>query len=89
MIDEPQNSKKPGPSLSCQPSLEELYNYMDGFLDDERRASLQSHLNACGGCGNLYDFHTELRHLVGRKCQTDLPEGMQQRVRKAINDLGL
>ncbi len=74
-------------SLGCQPSLEELYRYMDGFLDDGRRERIRSHLEACGGCDELYHFHTGLRHLVGRRCQADLPPDLPQRVFKAITDL--
>lgn len=67
--------------------MEDLYHYMDGFVDGERRARIQSHLNACGGCGDLYKFHALLRDLVGQKCQADMPDGLSRRVFGAIDDL--
>lgn len=72
------------PDVSCRASMEDLYRYMDGYVDDDQRKQIQSHLNGCGGCGEVYDFHAVLHELVGRKCRTEMPEGLQQRVFRSI-----
>ena len=51
----------PGSQLGCRPSLEELFHYMDGALDDDRRATMRSHLDACRGCGELYHVQAGYR----------------------------
>lgn len=74
-------------SLGCAPSLEELFQYMDGFLDQSQQAHLRSHLDDCGGCGQLYDFQTGFRDLVGRHCQAEAPADLADRIFGAIPDL--
>lgn len=73
--------------MGCQPSLEEIYRYMDGYLDDDRQAMVSSHLNACGGCDDLYHFHTGLKRLLGTSCRSELPADLPQRVFRAITDM--
>jgi len=75
-------------ALGCRPSLEELYRYMDGFLDDDHRAHLRSHIDACGGCGELYHLQAGFRHLIEMRCrQTELPPDLPERVFRAVTDL--
>jgi mycothiol system anti-sigma-R factor len=76
-----------GGALGCRPSLEELFRYMDGALDDDRIAHMRSHLDACGGCGELYHFQTGLRHLIEMRCRSELPPDLANRVFRAITDL--
>jgi anti-sigma factor (TIGR02949 family) len=61
---------------------------MDGFLDAEQLARIQSHIDACGGCGDLYHFQARLRHLVGMRCrQAEFPPDLPKRIFGAITDL--
>ena len=93
MTDEPdttseQDRPTTGSQLGCRPSLEELFHYMDGALDDDRRATMRSHLDACRGCGELYHVQAGFRHLIEMRChQTELPPDLPQRVFQAITDL--
>ena len=72
--------------MGCQPSLEDLYRYMDGYLDEERTAMISSHLHDCGGCDDFYHFQAGLRLLLTTRCRADLPVGLPQRVFRAITD---
>ena len=64
MNKQPEDSNEPGGSpgiplagqqpVGCQPSLEELYNYMDGYMDEQRQAAVRTHLSKCGGCEEFY-----------------------------------
>lgn len=75
-----------GAPLGCTPSLAELFRYMDGFLDDRLRADLQTHLADCPPCGDLYQFQIVFRHMIGRRCQVDLPPDLPDRIFRAIAD---
>ncbi|MGH1489900.1 MAG: anti-sigma factor family protein [Acidimicrobiales bacterium] len=83
---QPTGSADMGP-VGCQPSLEEIYKYMDGYLDEDRQSVVSSHLHNCGGCDDLYHFQAGLKNLLGTRCQSELPADLPQRVFRAITDL--
>lgn len=87
---EPEQPRNRPPGLGpmgCQPSLEEIYQYMDGYLDEAGQAKISSHLHNCGGCDDFYHFHTGLRDLLGLRCRSELPSDLPQRVFRAITEL--
>jgi mycothiol system anti-sigma-R factor len=72
------------PMSDCEESLHELYHYLDGELTEERRAAIQRHLDSCQPCAEPYDFEAELRQIIRRKCQEQVPESLVSKVRAAL-----
>lgn len=68
----------------CREAAAELFTYLDGALTDERRARIAVHLDSCTGCFDAFEFHAELRLMISQKCRSQLPEGLQQRIRAAL-----
>ena len=68
----------------CENSLHELYAYLDGELTDESRSVIQHHLDTCQPCAEPYDFEAELREVVRRKCQEQVPDSLMAKVRSAL-----
>lgn len=68
----------------CENSLHELYAYLDGELTDESRAKIQHHLDKCQPCAEPYDFEAELREVIRRKCQEQVPDTLMAKVRGAL-----
>jgi mycothiol system anti-sigma-R factor len=68
----------------CENALHELYGFLDGELTEERRAVIQRHLDNCQPCAEPYDFEAELRALVRRKCQEQVPEALMAKIRTAL-----
>jgi mycothiol system anti-sigma-R factor len=68
----------------CQDSLHELYRFLDGELTDDRRAVIQHHLDECQPCAEPYDFEAELRMVIRRKCQEQVPDALVDKVRAAL-----
>jgi mycothiol system anti-sigma-R factor len=68
----------------CQGALHELYGYLDGELTDERRAAIHQHLDDCQPCAEPYDFEAELREVIRRKCQEQVPDTLMDKVRAAL-----
>jgi mycothiol system anti-sigma-R factor len=68
----------------CNDALHQLYEYLDGELTDDRRSIIQHHLDTCQPCAEPYDFEAELRAVVRRKCQDEVPETLRAKVRKAL-----
>ena len=68
----------------CENSLHALYAYLDGELTDDRRAAIQHHLDGCQPCAEPYDFEAELRAVVRRKCQEQVPDALMAKIRTAL-----
>ena len=68
----------------CIEAVKLLYQYIDGELTVERRGLITRHLDDCPPCLDAYEFETELRVMVSRKCRDEVPEDLRQRVHEAL-----
>lgn len=68
----------------CEDALHQLYEYLDGELTEARREAVQKHLDDCQPCAEPYDFEAELRQVIRRKCQEQVPESLMNKVRQAL-----
>lgn len=72
----------------CRASLTELYGFLDGELTPARRTTIRSHLEACNGCLETYDFETELRMVISSCCrEKELPPGLRERIAQVLREL--
>jgi mycothiol system anti-sigma-R factor len=71
----------------CGQVLEELYTYLDGELTDERRRLISTHLDDCNPCLEVFDFEAELRMVVQRRCQDQVPDGLRMRVEASLREI--
>lgn len=68
----------------CEDALHELYGFLDGELTDDRRNLIQHHLDDCQPCAEPYDFEAELRSVIRKKCQEQVPDDLIDKVRAAL-----
>ena len=81
--------RRRGSDGECRDAMHRLYHFLDGELDDERRARIRRHLDECVPCLQAFDFEAELRVLIARKCQDQVPDSLRARVFHALQgDLG-
>lgn len=73
--------------VSCDASIEELYGYLDGALDQTMAQNIQSHLATCSGCDEVFSFHNRLQTMVGQLGRTEMPTELPERIFGSI--LGL
>lgn len=71
--------------LDCREALHRIYHFLDGELTEERRSKIEAHLNGCSPCLQMFGFESELRKLVACKCQENVPEGLRERIAKALD----
>ena len=69
----------------CDDAVHRLYHFLDGELDDTRRADIQQHLDDCLPCLEAFDFEAELRQVIAMKCRDQVPESLRLRVAEAIH----
>jgi predicted anti-sigma-YlaC factor YlaD len=63
--------------LACREVVELVTVYLEGALSDEQRASIEAHLNECGGCSAYLDQIRMTIELTGRLTQEDLPSAFR------------
>jgi mycothiol system anti-sigma-R factor len=68
----------------CNDAVERLYHFLDGELDDARRADIQHHLDECLPCLEAFDFEAELRQVIAQKCRDQVPDHLRQRIAEAL-----
>lgn len=66
--------------LNCNEALAELYTFLDGELDDDRRADIDEHLGRCGHCHGVHDFEAELRRVISSKVAEEVPADLRDRI---------
>ncbi len=73
-----------GDDCGCGDAVHRLYHFLDGELDDGRRSTIRRHLDECQPCFQAFGFEAELRGVIARKCQDQVPETLRARVFEAI-----
>lgn len=90
---EPTNPIDPSPCSGfdapgdCRDAATELHTFLDGALTDDKRQKIADHLDACSGCFDAFEFHTELRQLISERCHCSVPDGLRDRIRASLAEL--
>jgi mycothiol system anti-sigma-R factor len=67
--------------INCRDCARALYPYLDRELSDEDVIQVRGHLEACGGCLQMYEFEESLRRLVRVRCQEQsAPASLRARI---------
>ena len=69
---------------NCDEALHELYTFLDGELTDSKRADIQTHLDDCSPCLEVYDFEAELRLVIKHRCQEQVPDSLRAKVAQKL-----
>jgi mycothiol system anti-sigma-R factor len=69
----------------CEETVLRLYYYLDGELTEERRHSIEAHLDDCGSCVEVLGFEAELRRVVADRCKDRVPDKLLERIADAIH----
>jgi len=68
----------------CESALRNLYEFLDGELTVERRATIRVHLDDCPPCLEAHDFELELRQVVAQRCRDRVPDELRRRIAEVI-----
>jgi mycothiol system anti-sigma-R factor len=72
----------------CREVLEEVYLYLDGEMDAERRTLIREHLDECSPCLRQFGVEQEVKLLVARRCGGDrAPESVRIAVMKRLRSI--
>lgn len=84
MADDAQSMDPCGASARTR-SLERIYHYLDGELEQHEVRVIQAHLDGCTDCSSEYEIEAMLKELVRRSCSAgSAPEGLREKIRARI-----
>jgi len=70
--------------FDCREALHRIYHFLDGELTPVRRQEIESHLDGCSPCLQMFGFEAELRRVVHDKCRDAVPDTLRERIAEAI-----
>jgi len=80
----------PIPMLDCRSAMQQLWDYVDGELTDDRLAAVQRHLDACSHCHPHVEFAKRfLAALHSTREDRPCPQAVRSRVMQSLTDAGL
>lgn len=73
--------------ISCSEAVRDLWNYLDGLVDESERAAVEEHLSVCRRCCGELEFAEELRGFLARNADEELPPAVHARLRATLTEL--
>lgn len=72
--------------INCRQVWTELSNYLDGDIDPDLRARIETHLKDCDHCTAILDGMSNIVRLVCDDQVIEVPDGYSERLRQRVSD---
>ncbi|WP_148252977.1 anti-sigma factor family protein [Aidingimonas lacisalsi] len=72
-------------TLTCEEVIEQLFDYLDQELDDQRQADIEQHLAKCRDCFSRAEFERRLRDRMEALTQVPAPHRLHRRIRSLLD----
>jgi anti-sigma factor (TIGR02949 family) len=73
--------------IGCSEAVKQLWEYLEGTVDEADRALVEDHLSRCRQCCGELDFARELRGVLTRSTHVDLPADVLRRLNQTLQEL--
>lgn len=73
--------------ITCNDAVKQLWDYLEGDLDEEDRHAVQEHLDLCKRCCGEAEFATELKVVLASNAVEELPEETKTRLTGFLEQL--
>jgi mycothiol system anti-sigma-R factor len=74
--------------ITCSEAIRQLWEYLDGVLDESDRQAIEEHLSLCRRCCGELEFAEELRRFLATSDPEEIPEAVRARLTSTLEDLG-
>lgn len=78
--DEQLMTPSPEQDARCRDLLDALYDYVDGYCEESKRARLQEHVDECPHCLESLGIEQQVRELLKKRCCEPAPQGLRTRI---------
>jgi len=73
--------------ISCHDAVRQLWDYLDGTVDEADRALVEEHLSRCRRCCGEMEFAQELRRLLAGPAPADIPADVLRRLNQTLQEM--
>jgi anti-sigma factor (TIGR02949 family) len=73
--------------ISCADAVRQLWEYLDGTVDDAERELIDEHLVRCRRCCGELEFARELRRTLADAAHDDVPDDVLRRLNQTLEEL--
>lgn len=70
--------------IDCEQSIKRVFDYIDGYLKNNKRLEVEKHIETCRHCFERYEFEKLLKKRL-RTSKTDSPSGeLRKRIQEVL-----
>ena len=73
--------------ISCGDAVRQLWEFLDGAVDDADRQALEEHLRFCRRCCGELEFAEELKGFLAAQASDDIPAEVHARLLSTLDKL--
>jgi anti-sigma factor (TIGR02949 family) len=73
--------------IDCERALNQLFEFIDRELPDDRRAEMQHHLLTCKSCFSRFEFERRLKEKLGGLGKGEPSSDISDRITKLLGRL--
>jgi mycothiol system anti-sigma-R factor len=74
--------------ITCAEAVRQLWDYLDGVVEDPQRELVEEHLAFCRRCCGELEFAEELRGFLAAHAPDELPPDVRARLMATLDELG-
>ena len=73
-------------TIDCEEALHRLLEFLDAELHGESRHEFEQHLERCRSCFSRFEFEKRLKGHIAALGNEPVPEELQDRIRKVLDN---
>jgi anti-sigma factor RsiW len=73
--------------ITCTDAVRQLWDYLDGVVEEPERVLLEEHLAFCRRCCGELEFAEELRGFLATHAEDGLPQEVHDRLARTLDEL--
>lgn len=74
--------------ITCAEAVRQLWEYLDGLVEESQRELVEQHLAFCRRCCGELEFAEELRAFLAAHAEDELPDDVRERLTATLDGLG-
>jgi mycothiol system anti-sigma-R factor len=73
--------------ITCSEAMRQLWEYLDGIVDEVDRRAIDEHLARCRRCCGELEFAQELRGFLASSARDEVPAHVMERLNATLEEL--
>lgn len=73
--------------ITCTEAVRQLWDYLDGIVEESEREQIEEHLAFCRRCCGELEFAEELRGFLATHAADEVPDDVRARLATTLEEL--